>query len=176
MAPRVGAEVVLSEVMRLFAVAIHLDAPAAAHDLGRDAADHEVGTVFLGGGNKFLQVRRLDPGVGVHNEKIIASGVGEREVQRLLARAFRHMLDAHANVALGRHVEDARGTVDGAGVDHNDLDIAQGLVLDALHCPADRFLGVAGTHENRYGRRCGREVRQINTSCYLPGVRADPVF
>ena len=148
--PRGGAEIVLGPVDSLGVGGPELDRAARRAYLHLGGRDHEVDVPALGGLHEALQEGRLEPAVCVHDGHVFAAGMGKRQVEGRLARAGRDVLDAHAHIALGRHVEHPGAPILGAGVNRDELDVAERLVLHALHSAAQGFLGIMDAKEDRY--------------------------
>ena len=79
---------------------------------------------------------------------LMAAGAGEGEVEGLGAGAPVGAGHEDAHVALGEGVELAERAIGRAGVNDDELEVGEGLPLEALHAATHGLLGVEGRHEN----------------------------
>ena len=161
MLPRAGPEIMLRPVHHGRLVRLEVDLSARGLYLDSDATHHEINMLVLGGIDELLEIRRVEPPIGIHDHDVLAASARKGRIERLLAAACRQVLDHHPDVTLHERVEHARARILRARIDSDQLDIAQRLILHTLHCATQGLLGIMDAKKDRHLRRCGREMLQL---------------
>ena len=104
--------------------------------------------MLLGHGDEVGEHRGLDPVVAVDEVDELAAGAVEREVASGGGALVLGVDDVDADVALGHAVGHLAGAVLGAVIDHEQLEVPHGLVLQALDGSADKTVNVIGRNDD----------------------------
>ena len=134
---------------------------AGPHEAKVHAAHDELERALLGERDEVGEHVRACVAVRVRDHHVAASRTLQGDVEGLLAGAGVGTDELNAQVALCHGFDDPGGRVGRSGVDDNQLEVAQGLVLDALDGAADGPLGVMGHHEHRDDWPSGCAVRHL---------------